>query len=64
VLRGGDDLPLVARSLQPQAGPLIGRAELGERVLDRARRAADDATELPAADGLLRDEEDRLDGVR
>jgi len=64
VLCGGNDLPLIARSLQAQAGPFIGRAELGERVLDRARCAPDDATELAAPDGLLRDEEDRLDSVR
>jgi hypothetical protein len=63
VLRGRHDLPLVARALEPQAGALVRRCELGEGVLDRARRSADDAPELTSRHGLLSDEENRFDGV-
>jgi len=63
VLRRGHDLPLVAGALQPEAGAVVGRRQLGERVLDRARRSARDASELVLRDRLLRNKEDRLDGV-
>ena len=64
VLRGRHDLPLVAGALKPEPGALVRRRELRERVLDRARRSAGDATELASRYGLLRHEQDRLDRVR
>jgi hypothetical protein len=61
--RRGHDLPLVAGALEAKAGALVRRPELGQRALDRARRATGDAPELIPRDRLLGDEEDRLDRV-
>jgi hypothetical protein len=63
MLRGRHDLPLVAGALEPEPGALVRGGELSEGVLDRARRSARDASELIPRNGLLRDEEDRLDRV-
>jgi len=49
--------------LQPEAGALVRGGELRERVLDRARRAARDASELVPRYRLLRDEENGFDRV-
>jgi hypothetical protein len=57
------DLPLVAGALEAEAGALVGRAELGQGVLDRARGTARDPPKLVPRHGLLGDEEDRFDRV-
>jgi len=64
VLWRRDDLPLITGALEPEAGALVRRRELGQGILDRARRSARDAPELTPRDRLLGDEENGLDRVR
>ena len=64
MLGRGHELPVVAIVREAEAGALIRRAELRERVVDLFRGRADDARELGPRDGLLGHEENAFDRVR